>query len=262
MHISFIGYGAMAQAIAYPLSQQKKYILSAAAPSLTEGINQYGIHTYSTNQAAIEQAELIFLAVKPQHMKEVLEEIKPHIPKNCVLISVATGLTLTWLASYCAPDQAIIRTMPNTPAQIGMGATPMIANLYVSLKQKQQVEDIFSQIGITTWIEHEEDIDSFTALSGSGPAYVFLFIESLVKAGLSLGLNETIAKKFALQTVKGSVQLAQNSPFDLSELRAQVTSPGGTTAAALAILDGPLQDLMSAALTAAKNRAHELGGIL
>lgn len=259
MKISFIGYGAMAQAIAHKLSQQQEYSLSASAPSLSAGINSKKIHTYQDNKKAIKDAEIIFLAVKPQQMKAVLNEIKTAIPPNCLIISIATGLDLGWLSEQCPAKQAIIRTMPNTPAQIGLGATPMIANKYVSEGQKQQAASIFEQIGITTWVKKEQDIDIFTALSGSGPAYVFLFLESLIKAAVELGLEETVAREFALQTAAGSIQLAQTSQFSLAQLRAQVTSPGGTTAAAVAILHNHLEALILAAMTAAKQRAQELG---
>ena len=123
--------------------------------------------------------------------------------------------------------------MPNTPASVGLAATPMIANEHTSSKQKQQAELIFSQIGITTWAKNEEDMDSFTALSGSGPAYVFLFMEAMIEAAVALGLNESIAKTFTFQTFNGALKLAQNSDLSLTQLRTKVTSPGGTTAAAL-----------------------------
>ena len=251
----------MAKAIARGLLQQENFTMAAAAPSLTPGINKEGIHTYNNNIEVIKNADIIILAVKPAQMSLVLKEIKYSIPEHSLLISIAAGLNLSWFASLGPTEQALIRTMPNTPAALGLAATPMIANQYVNAKQKKQAEYIFSQIGLTTWAEKEEDMDTFTALSGSGPAYVFLFLETLIKAAVTLGLNESIAKIFALQMMEGALKLAQNSDLSLNQLRTKVTSPGGTTAAALEILNEPLENLMLSAMRAAKNRAQELGSI-
>ncbi len=259
MNISFIGYGNMAKAIARGLIRQKKYTLSAAAPSLTQGMNQEQILTYHNNKEAVQGADVIILAVKPKMMGPVLEEIKPYLAPHTMLISVAAGISLSWFTQQGLKNQAIIRTMPNTPAAIGLGATPMIANSYATDKQKSVAESIFKSIGLTTWVQDEDDMDTFTALSGSGPAYVFLFIEALINAGVSLGLDETIAKEFTFQTMQGALKLAQESDLSLNQLRTKVTSPGGTTAAALSILEGQLEELVFKAMKAAKLRSHELG---
>lgn len=261
MNISFIGFGNMAKAIVRGLSQQNTYFLSASSPSLSVGINQDGVHTHYNNKEVVNNAEIIILAVKPTKMSEVLHEIAPFIPADCLLISVAAGLSLDWFKQRCPGNQAIIRTMPNTPASVSLAATPMLVNDYVSAEQKKQAEIIFSQIGITIWANNEEEMDTFTALSGSGPAYVFSFIDTMIQAAVTLGLDEATARTFALQTVHGALQLAQNSDLSLIELKTKVTSPGGTTAAALSILDSQLQALMLASMNAAKLRAHELGTI-
>lgn len=261
MNISFIGYGNMAKAIARGLSQQGSYILSAAAPSLSVGINQDQIHTHYDNKKIIKEAEIVILAVKPMKMSLILNEITPLLSPDCLLISVAAGLSLSWFAKHCRANQALIRTMPNTPASVGLAATPMIANQFVRSEQKQQAELIFSKIGITTWAKNEEDMDTFTALSGSGPAYVFSFLEAMVEAAVTLGLNESIAKTFVLQTFTGALKLAQNDDLSLIQLRTKVTSPGGTTAAALSIMHEQLNALTLAAMSAAKQRAHELGTV-
>ena len=251
----------MAKAIARGLSQQGSYSLSAAAPSLSAGINEDQIHTHYDNKEIIKKAEIIILAVKPGKMSLILKEITPFLPPDCLLISVAAGLSLSWFAKHCRANQPLIRTMPNTPASVGLAATPMIANQFVSAEQKQQAEFIFSQIGITTWAKNEEDMDTFTALSGSGPAYVFSFLEAMVEAAVSLGLNESVAKTFALQTFNGALKLAQNDDLGLIQLRTKVTSPGGTTAAALSIMHEQLNALTLAAMSAAKQRALELGTV-
>ncbi|CAM2970413.1 pyrroline-5-carboxylate reductase [Legionella worsleiensis] len=259
MNISFIGFGAMAKAIARGLEQEKSFILSAAAPSLTKGVNKEGIITHHENKEIIKNADIIILAVKPAQMSTVLTEITPFIPHNCLLISVAAGLSLPWFAQHCSSHQAVIRTMPNTPAAVGLAATPMIANVATTTQQKQWAELIFSKIGLITWTTNEEDMDVFTALSGSGPAYVFLFMEAMMDAAVALGLEPQIAKTFTLQTVLGTVNLALNDELGLSQLRTKVTSPGGTTAAALSILQEQLPALVFASMNAAKQRAHELG---
>ncbi|MDI1352585.1 MAG: pyrroline-5-carboxylate reductase [bacterium] len=259
MRISFIGFGNMAKSIARGLIHEKVHHLSASAPSLTPGINKDRIQTHFNNIEIIKTAEVIILAVKPAQMSAVLAEIKPFIPSNCLIISVAAGLNLAWFATHCSENQAIIRTMPNTPSSIGFGATPMVANGHTTPQQKKIAECIFSTIGLTTWTSNEHDMDGFTALSGSGPAYVYLFLEALVQAAVSLGLNEMIAKEFTLQTVHGALNLAKTSDLSFTELRTQVTSPAGTTAAAIKVLSPKLEALVLAAMTAARNRSYELG---
>lgn len=261
MNISFIGFGSMAKAIICGLSNEQHHKLSASAPSLTRGINKSKIHTYYDNKEVIADAEVVILAVKPAQMDAVLKEITPTLPASCLLISVAAGLPLGWFATRCPKSQAVIRTMPNTPASIGLASTPMIANHHTTNEQKQKAEYIFSTIGFMHWVFNEEDMDTFTALSGSGPAYVFLFIEALVDAAVALGLDRPISEKFALQTCKGALKLAEQSDLSLSQLRTKVTSPGGTTAAALKVLQFNLDKLILSAMAAAKARAHELAQI-
>lgn len=261
MKICFIGYGNMAKAIARGLIGKKSFRITAAAPSLTTGVNQDNIHTYHDNQLAIREAQVIILAVKPHKMSVVLNELYPVLPKHSVLISVAAGLSLEWFAQRCPPDQAIIRTMPNTPAAIGLAATPMIANAATSSLQKDWAQAIFTSIGLAAWADDESAMDTFTALSGSGPAYVFLFIEALINAAQELGLAEPIARSFALQTVKGALELVETDVLSLSQLRSKVTSPGGTTAAALEVLHEDLHKLILRAMKAAKQRSYELGHI-
>ena len=258
MNIGFIGFGSMAKAIARGLIKEDKHQIFASAPSLTIGVNNEGVHTYCDNSDVVKQVEIIILAVKPSQMNAVIEEIDSILPKDSLLISVAAGLNLEWFTKRFAKPQAIIRSMPNTPASIGLGATPMFANSFVSSEQQKNAETIFSTVGITHWLKDEQDMDTFTALSGSGPAYIFLFLEALIEGAVALGLERTTAEKFALQTCKGALKLAENSNLSLSQLRTQVTSPGGTTAAALDVLNPKLMDLIHSALTAAKMRAEEL----
>ena len=262
MNINFIGFGAMAKAIARGLTKEPHYRLNAAAPSLAVGVNQDGVSTHYDNIELIHEAHIIILAVKPGRMEEVIDEIKAYNPSECLLISVAAGLSLDWFAKRWDSPHALVRTMPNTPASIGLSATPMVANQNVTQEQRHIAEAIFSTVGITHWVCDEAEMDAFTALSGSGPAYILAFVEAMINAATALGLDAEIAKKFALQTAVGTLKLAENSNLSLSELRTQVTSRGGTTEAALKVLNRHLDDLILTALSAAKARSHELGQCL
>lgn len=260
MKISFIGFGNMAKAIAHTLCTNSNYQLFAASPSLAKGINEDGIHTEHDNLAVIHGVDIIFLAVKPAKMETVLTQIRPHLSPKCLLVSIAAGLSLSWLAKHGPTKQAIVRSMPNIPIAVGQGATPLIANDYVTREQKHLIEQLFQASGLITWVSKESDIDSFTALSGSGPAYVFLFMEAMINAAKKLGLNEEIARTFTLQTVLGATNLAKNNALELSALRKKVTSPSGTTAAALDILQQQgFDELIFQAMKAACERAQQLG---
>lgn len=259
MNIGFIGYGNMAKAIARQLTKLNRYSVLASSPSLSEGINKDGIQTFHDNTEIAKRSEVIVLSVKPRQMKTVVKEIQPLIQTDCLLISVAAGIRLDWLMRHFNANQPIIRSMPNTPSAIGMSATALIANQAVNENQLRIAEDLFSALGLWTWVKTEDEMDAFTALSGSGPAYMFLFLESLVHAATSLGLEPAVALDFSIQTCLGAIHLAQQSKLDLAELRRNVTSPGGTTAAALAIIEKEMPDLILSAMQAAKNRAIELG---
>lgn len=259
MNISFIGFGNMAQAIAHGLIRNKNYQLFAAAPSLSKEVNSDGIHCSPDNLEIIKNADIVILAVKPLKAEAVLNEIGMSLPKQSLLVSVAAGVSLSALAKYCRKEQAIVRSMPNLPISIAQGATPLIANPFASNQQKQTVETIFQELGIVHWVNHENDMNSFTALSGSGPAYFFLFLEAMIDAAKKLGIEEDIAKAFSLQTIEGALQLARNNTLDIHQLREKVTSPGGTTAAALSILQAHhFNDLLFQAMKAAAERAEQL----
>jgi pyrroline-5-carboxylate reductase len=259
MNISFIGFGHMAKAIAQGLQHQADH-LNAASPSLSIGLTPEGIRTHYDNKAIISYANVIILAVKPKQMADVLTNIQTCIPNNCLVISVAAGISLSWLEKNLPSQTAIIRAMPNIAASTGQSATPLIANQWADTEQKHTAERIFKCIGLITWAQQEKDIDIFTALSGSGPAYVFLFMDALIQAATHLGLKEDIAKSFTLQTVKGAVELALTQTKSLTELRETVTSPAGTTAAALQVLlKNNFEDILLDAVQAAHKRAYELG---
>ena len=260
MKISFIGYGNIVKAMLEGLRSDNGNELRAAAPSLSTGTDENGTKTYSDNLAAIQDADVVILAVKPTQMHAVLKQMNPAlIPPDCILISVASGLGLSWFEKHF-PNIAIVCAMPNIASALGKGATPMVANQFVTKAQKQKAEQIFKSFGLVTWVKNESDINAFTALSGSGPAYIFMFMEAMIKAAIALGIEENTAKSFALQTFNGALCLATETKLCLSELRKTVTSPGGTTAAALEVLTQHGFDaIIDEAMRAACERARQLG---
>lgn len=258
MNISFIGFGRMAQAIVKGLSASKNYAMKAASPSLLRGINQLGVGTYSDNKEVISDADLLILAVKPAQMSAVLTEISALLQPKTIVISLAAGLGLSWLEKYC-PDKPMVRAMPNIAAALGQSATPLIANANVTDKQKKEVEHLFKYLGLVTWVSEENLMNAYTALSGSGPAYVFLFMDAMINAAISLGITEDIAHLFTLQTFQGALCLASENQNTLKDLIKQVTSPAGTTAAALDIfMQHDLKNIVHEAMAAATKRANEL----
>ena len=259
MNISFIGFGNMAKAMAKGLLQDTNNTIRAASPSLPLGINEDGIHTYADNLAVLPNADVIILAVKPWQIDTVIKQIHSSLPYQCLVISIATGIPLTWFSAQC-PGTAIVRAMPNIAAATGQSATPLIANDCVNSQQKQWAETILTSVGIVTWAQNDADIDAFTAFSGSGPAYVCLFIEALVKAAQHLKIPDDIAHVFALQTVNGTLSVLNQNELSPQSLRKKVTSPAGTTAAAIEVFQAMgFDDLIHQAVQAAFERAKELG---
>lgn len=206
-------------------------------------------------------AGVLFVAVKPQVMDAVLPPLKAAVGADTVVVSIAAGKTLASLETHLG-EAAMVRAMPNTPAMVGRGVTGAFANARVGERQRQLVQNLLKVSGPVEWVPGEADIDSVTAVSGSGPAYVFYLVECMAEAGRKLGLQADLAMRLARETVAGAGELLHQSPDDASRLRQNVTSPGGTTAAALGVLmaeDG-MQPLFDAALEAARKRAQELAG--
>lgn len=260
MKVSFLGFGNMAKALSHCFQQIEQVTLYAAAPSLKEGKIAKNIITNPNNEKIIEDADIIILTVKPSKASEVLSQIKDKIPQNALVLSVAAGLNLAWLEKQLSPKQAIVRCMPNIPVAIGKGATPLLANQYVTQAQKEQIDTLFKKSGLCVWLHHEADFNPITALSGSGPAYVCLFIEAMIRAGEKLGLKTELATAFSLQTVSGAIDLLKSTGLSAPELRAQVTSPSGTTEAALSVLiEQGFQKILFDAMQAASKRSIELG---
>jgi len=213
---------------------------------------------------AVASADVIVLAVKPQSMREVAEQLRPLLPLQAgtgpLLVSIAAGIRAADLSRWLGGYGAIVRCMPNTPALIGMGVTGMAASAGVSAQQRQQADAIMKAVGGTVWLDDEDKIDAVTAVSGSGPAYVFYFIEAMQKAAEELGLSAQQGKELALATFTGAAQLAAQSDEPVSLLRERVTSKGGTTYAALTSMaqDG-VAEAIGRAMKAAAARGHELG---
>ncbi len=204
--------------------------------------------------------EVVMFAIKPQSFDDILPHYKKRFGKKPIYISIAAGKTLGSMAMQLGEDAQIIRAMPNTPALIGEGATVLCAPSFVSANTKEMATQLMEAIGTVTWIHKESLMDAVTALSGSGPAYVFLFLESLTDAGVEAGLSAEMARMLAVQTVMGSAMLADENGTAFSKLREQVTSPGGTTEAALAILmkNDALKSLIKEAMNRAAERSCEL----
>lgn len=205
-------------------------------------------------------ADILFLAVKPQLMDAVLPPLKAVVSSETVVVSVAAGKTLAYLQKHLG-EAAMVRAMPNTPAMIGRGVTGAYANPLVSEGQRDAVHSLLKVSGPVEWVSSEADIDAVTAVSGSGPAYVFYLVECMAEAGRKAGLPADLAMRLARETVSGAGELLHRSPDEAAKLRQNVTSPNGTTAAALDVLmakDG-MQPLFDKAIAAARQRAEQLG---
>jgi len=203
---------------------------------------------------------VLVLAVKPQAVADTLPDLKHLVEGDTVVLSIAAGQTLATLARHLGEGCSIVRSMPNTPAAIGRGITVACSNTHVTADQAQRCITLLSAVGEVAWIEDEGLLDAVTAVSGSGPAYVFLLTECLAAAGVEAGLSEDLAAQLARDTVSGAGELMHQSDHSAEELRHQVTSPGGTTEAALKILAGKggLEPLMARAVKAAAKRSREL----
>lgn len=263
--IAFIGAGNMARSLIGGLIADgwdpASISVSDPDPDQLAAVGRlFGTRSASDNVAAVEQSELVVLAVKPQVMPDVARELAATVQaRRPLVISIAAGICIADLDRWLGGDCPLVRCMPNTPALVQSGATAMFANTAVNDDQKALAESILRAVGLALWVNDEVQLDAVTALSGSGPAYFFLVIEAMQDAGKSLGLDEKTARLLALQTAFGAAKMALESRDDAATLRHKVTSPGGTTEKALAVLEqGGLRRLFNDALKAARDRAHEL----
>jgi pyrroline-5-carboxylate reductase len=271
-NITFIGGGNMAFSligglIAGNCPGSNIHVSDPNQEGLASLTQQFGIQPFhANNKGAIEGADAIVLAVKPQILAEVATEIGPMIQDQTnapLVISIAAGIREGDLQRWLGGEQAIVRTMPNTPALLQSGATALYANRHVNEPQKNLAESILRAVGTTVWLDDEAQLDAVTALSGSGPAYFFLFMEAMEAAGQSLGLSAENARRLTTQTAFGAAKMALERPESSAELRQKVTSPGGTTEKAIGIFQQQgLEALVSTAMQAAQQRSIELADLL
>lgn len=238
------------------------HVVDPNADALARLRTQYGVTTSGAIDALVSGAEVIVLAVKPQSMREAAAQLLPFVNqlKQPLIVSIAAGIRSADLSRWLGGYGAIVRCMPNTPALIGMGITGMAAMAGVSEQQKRCADDILRAVGATVWLDDEAMIDPVTAVSGSGPAYVFYFIEAMQQAAVELGLSPEQGVQLALATFTGAAQLAAQSAEPVSVLRERVTSKGGTTYAALSSMEaGGVKAAIVAGVKAAAERGRQLG---
>ena len=263
--IAFIGSGAMAAAMIVGLLREKladPENLFASDPREDRGLElreKYGVKPFTDNLAAIADADMVVLSIKPQRLSGVLAELKGHIPEHALVLSIIAGATIKKISTGLAHGK-IIRTMPNTPARIGEGITVWVASDAVTDEQKEDAQKILSALGEEVFVEDEGYLDMATALSGTGPAYVYMFMEAMIDAGVHMGFPRRISEKLVVQTMRGSVNFYEKNDVHVAALRNQVTSSGGTSAEALYYLEkAGVRTAISRAIWAAYQRSLELG---
>ncbi|MCB1746270.1 MAG: pyrroline-5-carboxylate reductase [Gammaproteobacteria bacterium] len=261
---AFIGGGNMGRALVGGLvaaghDAAHIRVADASPDARAACTTQFGVATGDDILACARDADVVVLAVKPQQLREVARALGGESDDGTLYLSIAAGITVGHLEAWLGHGRAIVRAMPNTPALIGSGAAALYANAVVDDAQRALADGLLGAVGSAVWVEDEALMDAVTALSGSGPAYVFLLIELMERAGAELGLPPALARSLALDTVHGAARLAHASGQSPAELRVQVTSPGGTTERALASFAADeLPAIVSRALTAARDRAVEL----
>jgi pyrroline-5-carboxylate reductase len=260
--IAFIGAGSMARSLVGGLvadgyDPKEIWVSNPSLEKLLLLQQQFGVNITQDNEKAMHLADIVVLAVKPHSMKEVIQDLKTKlIAKQCLIISVAAGITETTLQRWLGSPCPIVRCMPNTPVLVGSGATGLFANHSVTQEQKNAAESIMRAVGVIAWLEKEELIDIVTALSGCGPAYYFLIMESFETAAEQMGLPKAIAHLFTLQTALGAAQMAMKVDVSCQELRRNVASPGGVTEQAIKVLEeGGIRALLQDAMNRAREKA-------
>ena len=263
--LSFIGSGMMAEAMITGLLKQQlvdSEQIIAAGPRSKRGFqlaDKYDVRWTTDNEVAAEEGDVVILSVKPQVLKTVIPQVRGHLRRQNLVISIVAGSPLKQLADGMA-HASVVRAMPNTPGQIGQGITVWTATGQVGLEQREEARTILGALGEEIWVDDEDYLDMATALSGTGPAYAFLFMEAMIDAGVHLGFSRRVATKLVMQTMAGSVAYARQSDLHVAELRNQVTSPGGTSAEAIYHLEkGGLRTVLSRAIWAAYQRSSALG---
>ena len=263
--LAFIGAGAMGEALIGGLlagghvAPGRITATDTRPERLEELRGRFGIETGADNRAAARAADVVVLAVKPQVLPAVLAELRESVGRDALVVSIVAGATIQTIAAGLA-HRAVVRTMPNTPAQVAEGMTVWTATPEVSPAQRAQAQAVTGAFGREIYVAEERFLDMATAVSGSGPAYVFLFIEAFIDAAVRLGWPLPQARELVMQTVRGSILYAEQSAAPPAELRSRVTSPGGTTADAVYQLEkGALRTAVADAVRAAHERSVALG---
>ena len=263
--IAFIGAGVMGEAMIKGLLHQKLVKperIVAADPHqarLKQLGESYGIHCTADNVLAAREADVLVLSVKPQVMDKVLPELRGRLDGVRLIVSIVAGVTLKTIADSLL-NARVVRSMPNTPGQIGQGITVWTSSPDVAGEQRKQAEMLLGALGEQIFADDESFLDMATALSGSGPAYVFMFMEAMIDTGVHMGFSRRVAEKLVSRTIMGSVVYARQSGLHPAQLRNQVTSPGGTTAEALHEMEkGGLRRVLSEGIWAAYRRSQALG---
>lgn len=260
-----VGAGKMGSAmlggwLARGLDPKKIIVIEPEPVKAVKALARRGLKLNPKDKLGVASA--IVIAVKPQSAPEALPPLARYIDKATLVLSIMAGRTIGFLEKSLPGGTAIVRAMPNTPAAIGRGISVAVANAKISKRQRKQASDLLAAIGKVEWVPDEALMDAVTALSGSGPAYIFLLAECMARAGVTAGLPPELATRLARETVAGSAELLHRSDLDAATLRQNVTSPGGTTAAALEILMGPggFDQLLTQAIAAATQRSRDLAG--
>lgn len=263
--IGLIGSGVMGEALVGGILQKGLTCpenIRASDPLADRGEElhtRFGIQPFTENGPAVEGADVVILSVKPQRLDKVLAGLRGHIAPHALVLSIVAGASIDAIAGGLQ-HPAVVRSMPNTPAQIGEGITIWTTSDAISDEQKEMAQQLLSALGQEIYVEEESYLDMATALSGTGPAYVFLFMEAMIDAGVHLGFPRRIAEQLVVQTIRGSVNFYTKNKMHPATLRNQVTSPGGTSAAALYYLEkAGFRTAISRAVWAAYERSQELG---
>lgn len=264
LSIAFIGVGNMARSIfsgmlasGYPV---EKIIGTSRTPEKRDYYHaQYGISMLADNDEAVSLADVVVLCVKPAQMQAVLEDFSSCVREDQLFISVAAGIELDSLAHWLGKPVAVVRSMPNTPSQIGAGMTGLIANEYIKEEQKDWTSKLFSSIGNSVWVEDEAHMHTVTSLSGSAPAYFFRFLEAMVKNAKEQGLDEATSRELASNAMFGAARMVMELDEPIDQLRKNITSPKGTTEQALLSFEAAdIDKIVADAMTACVNRSKKM----
>jgi len=263
MNITFIGGGNMASALISGLLQQgyaarQLYVVEINAENREKIKHEFGVSAVADLASGIAESDVILLSVKPQQLFELTQKLAPLL-RNQLIISIAAGIRATDIMRWLGDYQRVVRAMPNTPSLVRSGVAGLYATSNVGEQDRKNAESVLVAVGSTLWVDEEEMLHAVTAISGSGPAYVFYFIESMQQAGIELGLTPVQARQLSLQTFAGASKLASLSDEDAATLRARVTSKGGTTEQAIQTMEkNDIKCKIIAAIHAASKRSHEM----